>query len=64
VAVILKPVSFGPSRGERQHRVFAIEGLDGRLLIDAETAACCGGCRYNPMISAALVSKSGSFEAM
>jgi hypothetical protein len=28
------------------------------------TAACAGGFRYNPMMSAALVSKSGSFDAM
>ena len=28
------------------------------------TAACAGGFRYSPMMSAALRSKSGSFEAM
>jgi hypothetical protein len=28
------------------------------------TAACAGGFRYNPMMSAAFFSKSGSFEAM
>src|SRR5580658_3908638 len=28
------------------------------------TAACCGGCKYRPMMSAALFSKSGSLLAM
>jgi hypothetical protein len=46
---------------QRQHRVLAVERLDRRLLIHA---ACAGGFTYSPMMSAALRSKSGSFEAM
>jgi hypothetical protein len=41
-----------------------IQSLDGGLFIDAKTAACWGGFRYRPMMSAALVSKSGSSLAM
>jgi hypothetical protein len=31
--VVLKSVPFGASRRERQHRIFAIKGLNGRFLI-------------------------------
>ncbi len=36
VPEILKAMPFGSSRGERQHRTFAIQGLNMRLFIDAE----------------------------
>src|SRR5271167_236414 len=36
MAIILKAMPFRSSGRERQHRVFAIERLDGRLLIDAK----------------------------
>ena len=36
VAVVLKAMAFGAARGERQDRVLAIQGLNVRLLIDAE----------------------------
>ncbi len=50
VTKVLKAVPFCASRGQRQNRILAIQGLDGGL--------------YNPIMSAAFFSKSGSFEAM
>ncbi len=64
ILIVLEAVAFGSPRAKRQHRVEAIERLDGGLLIDANTAACCGGSTYSPIKSSALRSKSGSSEAM
>src|SRR5204863_8180767 len=36
VTKILKAMAFRPARGEWQYRVFAIQGLNVRLLIDAK----------------------------
>src|SRR5207249_1090659 len=36
VTEVLKAMSFRPARGQRQHGVFAIQGLNVRLFIDAE----------------------------
>ena len=33
---ILKPMTLGPSRRERQHRIEPVEGLDGALFVHAE----------------------------
>ena len=63
VPEVLEAVPLGAARRERQHRILAVQRLDGRLLIDAEHRGMLGGWKYRPMISAALVSKSGSFEA-
>lgn len=42
VADVLEAMALGSSRGERQDRVFAIESLDGRLLIDTEDGGMLG----------------------
>jgi hypothetical protein len=36
VTVVFKAVTFQPSGRERQHRIEPVQGLNGRLLIDAE----------------------------
>ncbi len=36
VTVILKAVSFGSARGQRQNRVQAVQRMDGTLFVDAE----------------------------
>jgi hypothetical protein len=36
MAEILKAVPLGSSRGQRQHGVLAVEGLNGSLFVDAE----------------------------
>ena len=36
VAIVFKPMPFGPSRRQRQHRIQTIQGLNRRLLIYAE----------------------------
>jgi hypothetical protein len=52
VAGVLKAVPFGAPRGQGQHRIQAIERLDGGFLIDAEDrcmlrAGGRGGCRHS-----------------
>jgi hypothetical protein len=67
VAKVLETVAFGTSGRKRQNRVQPVQCLNRRLFIFSSTqntAACRGGFRYNPMISAALVSKSGSLLDM
>jgi hypothetical protein len=64
VTVVLEPVALRPARGQGQHRIEPVEGLDGRLSSTQNTAASWDGLRYKPMMSAALRSKSGSSEAM
>ena len=39
VTEILKPMTLGPSRRERQHRIEPVEGLDGGLFVHAEDGA-------------------------
>ena len=63
MALVLKPMPLGAPRRQRQHRIESIQGLDRGLLIHAD-AACAGGFRYSPMMSAAFFSKSGSSELM
>jgi hypothetical protein len=36
MTVVLKAVAFGSTRGERQHRVFTVQGLNRRLPTLAE----------------------------
>ena len=36
VTEILEPMTLGPSRRERQHRIESVEGLDGALFVHAE----------------------------
>ena len=36
VTEILKPMTLGPSRRKRQHRIESVEGLDGALFVHAE----------------------------
>ena len=38
MAIILKPVSFSPSRRHRRHRVLAVQGLDGCLFIHTKNS--------------------------
>jgi hypothetical protein len=64
MAVVFKAVPFRPAGRQRQDRVLAIKRLDRVFSSTQNTAACVGGLTYNPIMSAALRSKSGSFEAM
>ena len=64
VSVVFKAVALGAPRGQRQHRVEAIERLNGGLLIDAENRGVLRRIDVQPITSAALRSKSGSLEAM
>jgi len=64
MAVVLKAMPLSPASRERQHRIEPVEGLDGRLLINAEHRGVLRRVQVSPMISAALLSKSGSSEAM
>ena len=64
MAVVLEPVPLRAARRQGQDRIEAVERLNGRFLIDRETAAWSGGFTYNPITSAALVSKSGSSDCM
>jgi hypothetical protein len=43
--IVFEAMPLRPTRRQGQHWIFAIQGLDGRLLIDAPPAACCGGVR-------------------
>jgi hypothetical protein len=61
MAVVLKTVSLGSSGRERQDW---IESWMALFSSTQNTAALTGGFRYKPMMSAALVSKSGSSLAM
>ncbi len=45
MAVVLEAMAFGASWRERQDGIETIQGLNGGLLIHADTAACCGGRR-------------------
>jgi len=45
VPVILEPVPFCARRREWQQWIDPVERLNRRLLVDAETMACCGGSR-------------------
>jgi hypothetical protein len=57
-------VALNSTRRERQDRIKPIQSLNGGLFIDAEHRGVLGGFRYRPIMSAALVSKSGSLLAM
>ena len=43
VTVVLKAVALEPPRRQWQNRVEPVQGLDGGLFVDANTAACWGG---------------------
>ena len=63
--VVFESVPFGSPRRKRKHRIQAIQRLNGGLLIHAKHGRVLrGGPGTSPMISAALVSKSGSSLAM
>jgi len=64
VAIVLEAMPFGSPWREWQNRIQAIKCLDGTLFVNANTAACTGGLRYNPIMSAAFCSNSGSSLAM
>ena len=64
VTVVLKTVSLSSSGRERQDWIEPVQSLDDALSSTQKTAALTGGFRYKPMMSAALVSKSGSPLAM
>src|SRR5437870_2088320 len=64
VAAILKAVTFGPSGRQRQHWIKAVKCLNRRLSSTQKTTAWEGGLRYSPIMSAALTSNFGSFDAM
>src|SRR5437773_6864835 len=48
VAKVLKAVPFCASRGQRQNRIFAIQGLDGGLFIYAEHRGMCRRVQIQP----------------
>jgi hypothetical protein len=56
MAVILETVPLGAAGRKGQYRIQTIKSLDGALLVTQKTAACTGGLRYNPMMSAAFSS--------
>jgi hypothetical protein len=60
VSVVFESVALSPSGRKWQDRVQPIQRLNSSLFIHAEHRACRGGFRYNPRISAALDSNSGS----
>ena len=62
--IVFEAMAFGPTGRKWQDWVQPIEGLDSALLIDEKTAACRGGLRYKPIMSAAFSSNSGSSLAM
>ena len=64
VTKVFKTVPFGASRGQRQNRILRSRAWMEVFSSTLNTAACAGGFRYNPIMSAAFFSKSGSFEAM
>ncbi len=65
VTVVFKTVPLGSSGRERQHFGSSRSSAWMALFSSTQkTAALTGGFRYKPMISAALVSKSGSSLAM
>jgi hypothetical protein len=64
VSVVFETVAFSVSRGHGKNRIEPVEGLDVSLLINAEHGRMRGGLTYSPITSAALSSKSGSFDAM
>jgi len=54
VTEVLKTMTLGPTRGERQNRILAIQGLNMGLFVNAEHRRVGRrGFRYRPMISAA-----------
>src|SRR6266508_3414955 len=64
VPVVFEAVSLGASGRKWQHRVKAVERLNGRFSSTAKTAAWSGGLTYRPITSAAFGSKSGSSDCM
>src|ERR1700689_2949298 len=64
VAVIFEAVALGAARRKGQDWIEPIQSLNGSLLIDAENRCMLRRFRYRPMMSAALLSKSGSSLAM
>jgi hypothetical protein len=57
-------VPLGTSGGQRQQRIESVQYLDRGFLVHQNTAACCGGFMYRPMMSAAFCSNCGSLLAM
>jgi hypothetical protein len=62
--VILKAMPFGTAGRQGQYRIQPVQRLDRRLSSTQNTAACTGGFKYSPRMSAAFDSNSGSSEAM
>jgi hypothetical protein len=65
VPAVLEAVTFGPAGRKRQYWIEPVQSLNRSLFSSTQkTAACSGGFRYRPILSAALLSKSGSSLAM
>src|SRR5712692_4030079 len=64
VAVVFKSMPFQAAGRQRQHRVEPIQRLNGGLLVHAKHHRMLRWVDYRAITSAALVSKSGSSEAM
>jgi hypothetical protein len=60
MAIVLETVTFGASGRKWQNRVEPVQSLNRGFSSTQNTAACCGGRKYRPIMSAALRSKSGS----
>lgn len=64
MAEILEAVTFGASRGQRQHGVQAVEGLDGCLLVRREDDGVLGRIQVEADHVGGLSSNCGSSESM
>ena len=58
--VVLEAVTLRSPRRKRQNRIEPIQGLDGGFLIDAEHGGMLRRAQHRPIMSAALLSNSGS----
>ncbi len=63
VTKVFKTVPFGASWDSGRTRSLRSRAWMEVFSSTLNTAACAGGFRYNPIMSAAFFSKSGSFEA-
>ena len=64
MSVIFEAMPFGPTRRQGQHGILAIQGLDGRLLIDAKHRRMLRGVQVEADDVGCLRLEVGSLEAI